>query len=304
MSSYFSPKEVAVAIGMSESSLKRWVDKGKIRASKTAGGHRRLLLSDVLDYIRASGRGLRQADAIGLPDGCGTTVSPDVESSRKTFLAALIAGEEQAVSRIILDAYLSGISIATICDSVIADGFHEIGDLWKCGDVKIHEERRACELCSRVLHDLRKAVGEGPIDGPVAIGGSLEGDPYTLAASMAEVALRNSGWRASLLGNTLPFASFQNAIVDLQPDLVWLSVTAVADVDKFCSEFNLLFDVAQSTSTALIVGGQGLTSELREKVRCTQFFDSFSHLESFSKTIGFAERSRRDASVASEASSY
>lgn len=290
MSSYFSPKEVAVAIGVSESSLKRWVDKGKIQASKTAGGHRRLLLSDVLDFIRESGHGLRQADAIGLPDGCGSTVDSDLDTARKAFLAALIAGEERVVTRVILDIYLSGVSVATICDSVIAEGFQEIGDLWKCGDVKVYEERRACELCTQAVHELRRAVGEGPDDGPIAIGGTLKGDPYTLAAGMAEISLRNTGWRASQIGNMLAFDSMRTAIVDLRPALFWLSVTEVADVDKFCTEFNLLYDVAQSTATALIVGGPAMTTDLEQKIRCTQFFDSFTRLESLAKTTKSADR--------------
>jgi len=36
-----SPRELAEALGVSESSLKRWVDAGKIAASRTEGGHRR-----------------------------------------------------------------------------------------------------------------------------------------------------------------------------------------------------------------------------------------------------------------------
>lgn len=289
MPSYYSPKEVAVAIGVSESSLKRWVDKGKIRAMKTAGGHRRLALSDVLNFIRQSARGLSEAAAIGLPEGCGLA-SQDVEGSQTAFLAALRSGEEDVALRVILDAFLSGVSVATICDRIVADAFHEIGDLWKCGDVKVYEERRACEISSRLVHELRRAIGDGPEEGAIALGGTLEHDPYTVAAGMAELVLRDRGWRATLLGNALPFDSVRTAIVDMKPALFWLSVTAVNDADKFAADFNLLFDVAQSTSTALVVGGQGLVAELRQKIRCTQVFNNFRELELFADTLPLPQR--------------
>ena len=46
-----SPKQVARALGVSESSLKRWCDKGLIPTERTAGGHRRLPLAGVLDFL-------------------------------------------------------------------------------------------------------------------------------------------------------------------------------------------------------------------------------------------------------------
>ena len=37
----FSPKQIGNALGVSEASIKRWVDKGKIDCVKTTGGHRK-----------------------------------------------------------------------------------------------------------------------------------------------------------------------------------------------------------------------------------------------------------------------
>ena len=46
-----TPKQVADAIGVSEASLKRWCDKGLIPATRTAGGHRRLPISGVVQQV-------------------------------------------------------------------------------------------------------------------------------------------------------------------------------------------------------------------------------------------------------------
>ncbi len=48
--------QVAKAIGVSESSLKRWCDKGMLATQRTAGGHRRLTIEAVLEFVRGTGQ--------------------------------------------------------------------------------------------------------------------------------------------------------------------------------------------------------------------------------------------------------
>ena len=284
MSQYFSPKEVAAAIGVSESSLKRWVDRGLIRADKTAGGHRRLELDAVLEYVRNNGHGIAQPEALGLPSGIGSK-GFSVEGATGDFLRSLIDGDEENARRIVLEQYMARISVARLFDTVICPALQRIGDLWKCGDLQVYQERRACETCSRVIHELRRAVGQGPKDGPVAIGGTLDGDPYTLATGMAEIVLRDTGWRAASLGNMLPFDTLAHALRQDRPALMWLSVSTIRERDRFVAEFNLLFDAAQAAGAALVVGGQALTPDIRQMLRYTTFCDTMQHLEAFARTI-------------------
>lgn len=282
---YFSPKEVAQAIGVSESSLKRWVDKGLIQATKTAGGHRRLELADVLLYLRSTGRGLENPVAVSLPEGCGSEPQLTVESSSKRFSEAIGGGSEADATRTLIDAYLAGSTAAEVVDLVITPAFQEMGHLWECGQTEVYEERRGCEVCLRAVHELRRAIGGGTSDGPVAMGGTLDGDPYTLATTFAELVLRSCGWNATSLGNMLPFDAVRKAIIDNRPALFWVSVTSIRDIDRFTTDFNLLFDIAQSMGTSLVAGGQALTAEVRQRIRYTNFSDNFRHLETFAQTI-------------------
>ena len=285
VSQYFSPKEVARALGVSESSLKRWVDKGLIRASKTVGGHRRLELDAVLEYLRQTGRGLQHPQSVDLPAGCGVATPLSIDEAHEPFTKALVEGDEEGARRVVIDLFVSGNSVSSICDNVIAPTFHSVGDLWQCGKIEIYSERRACEICQRVVHELRRAVGAGPEDVPLAMGGTLDGDPYTLATSLAEIVLCSNGWKAMSLGNMLPFETVRAAIVDKRPRLFWVSVTTIRDIDRFAADFNLLFDVAQSTDTALVAGGQALTADVRQKIRYSHFSDNMAHMESFAATI-------------------
>ncbi len=284
MSQFFSPKEVAAAMCVSESSLKRWVDKGLIQAEKTGGGHRRLQLDSVLQYARATGKAIARPELIGLPSGMGST-SHHGDAAINEFEKALISGDEITARRVVLDLYLSNTSVANICDTIITPAFQKIGDMWRCGDMDIYEERRACETCTRVIHELRRAVGTGQADGPIATGGTLDGDPYTLATCMSELVLRDCGWRASSLGNMLPFETLRRALERERPRLMWISITSIREEDRFIASFNVLFDTATSFGSAIVVGGQALTAEVRRRLRYTTYCDNFRHLEALANTL-------------------
>jgi excisionase family DNA binding protein len=63
-----SPRQLATAIGVSESSLKRWIDDGLLSAARTAGKHRRIPLAEAIRFIRSQRAPLVRPDALGLPD--------------------------------------------------------------------------------------------------------------------------------------------------------------------------------------------------------------------------------------------
>ena len=151
MRELLSPKQVARAIGVSESSLKRWCDRGIIPTERTAGGHRRLPRDGVVRFIREGGYQVADPGVLGLPLSAGKTrLAVDVAKDR--FREAATEGNETTCRQLIFDVYLAGHPISVICDQVIASAFHEIGDHWECGDLEVFQERRACEIAVRMIH--------------------------------------------------------------------------------------------------------------------------------------------------------
>ncbi len=288
-----SPKQVARAIGVSESSLKRWCDQGLIEVQRTAGGHRRIPVSAVVQFLRSGDYSLAHPEILGLPATAGRS-DWTLERARPRLREALIGGEEEACRQILLDLYLAGHCLSTICDQGIAETFHEIGALWECGDVEVYEERRACEMCLRAVHELRHLLPPPPVDAPVAFGATLDGDPYTLAVTIAELVLRDSGWNAQSLGHMLPFATLHTAIERHAPRLLWLSLSTIRDEDSFCTEMNRLFDKAEQARTALVIGGRSLSPEIRRRIRYSSYCDTFLNLQDFAETLISATSARRD----------
>lgn len=281
-----TPKQAARAIGVSESSVKRWCDRGFLPNNRTAGGHRRIPIHELMTFLRAGEHQLVRPEELGLPATSGQT--PRVlERAADKFREALLAGDEAMTRQIVIDLYLANHRVSSICDQVVAHAFHEIGELWDCGDVEVYQERRGCEICLRCLHDLRTALKEPPTDAPFAMGGTPAGDPYLLPTTMIEIVLRERGWQASSLGNSVPMESLAVAIRRSRPHLFWLSVSHIEDERTFLAAYDRLVS-SIPRDVAVVVGGRALHESLRREMTFAAYCDDFRHLETFADTLKFS----------------
>ncbi|MDC0273172.1 B12-binding domain-containing protein [Planctomycetaceae bacterium] len=261
-----------------------------IHTVKTAGGHRRLLLPDVLEFANAQGYKLIETEILGLPN-LNQANERSLEVAKSELIEALVTGNETLSRQIVMELVLSDHRLCDICDEVIAYAFHQVGDLWDSGTVEVYQERRACEIVVRIMHKLRQFYKTPSELAPLAIGGSPSGDPYTLPTTMSELILRENGWRATSLGINLPFDSLSAAVRDQHPHLFWLSVSFIEDEEEFITGFNEFVDAVKPIGTAVLVGGKALTDQIRKHMNFTSFCDRMRNLEEFAQTF------RRDVSL-------
>ena len=284
MAELLTPKQVARSIGVSEASLKRWCDKGKLPSIRTAGGHRRLPVNGVVQFLRQTGYPVVRPEVLGLPSTTGRG-KETIERTRPRMRSALEAGDEQQAGQLVFDLYLAGHTACDICDQVIAPAFQDIGTRWQHGEIEVYEERRGCEACMRVLYQLRRLLPSVPDSAPHAIGATLEGDPYTIPTLMVEIALREAGWRAESYGVGHPSSTLCAAIRAVQPRLFWLSVSAITSVSDFLAGYSRLYDTAADCAVPVAVGGRALTEEIRRLIQFSAYGDTLKHLISFARTL-------------------
>ena len=194
MRDLLTPKQIARAIQVSESSIKRWCDRGLISTQYTAGGHRRIPMSGLLEFLKQGNQQIVRPEVLGLPATIGQTERV-IERSAANFVEAVLDGDEQRCRQITLDLYLAEHSITAICDQVFAKAFQTIGDRWQCAEAEVYQERRGCELMLRVLHELESRISQPQADAPLAIGAAPEGDHYNLATTMVELLCSKHGPR-------------------------------------------------------------------------------------------------------------
>jgi excisionase family DNA binding protein len=214
-------RELAEALGVSESSLKRWVDAGKITASRTEGGHRRIELAEAMRFIRTSGSPLVKPEILNLPEVADARAN---ESDR--LVNYLLAGDSRGARGWLMARYFEGATIAELGDGPIREAMQNLGELWRHDEAGVFVEHRGTDACLQAVAQLRSMTAAPAPDAPVALGGGPAGDPYLLAPQLAAVSLTEVGMRSINLGPDTPAAAFEAAVAQHAPELVWVSISA------------------------------------------------------------------------------
>lgn len=242
-----SPRELADALGVSESSLKRWIDAGKITAARTEGGHRRIALQEAVRFIRESGAPLARPELLDMPEISAVRMGDDA------FHHYLVTGDAVAARGWLLARYLGGASVAALCDGPVREAMHRVGELWQHDDEGIFIEHRATDTCVQALAQLRTTF-EPPSAAPFALGATPEDDPYIVPAFMAAIVVASAGMRSINLGPDTPVRALAAAFARHRPALVWISASAEVPAERALALAQWLLGLP--TTTVAIVGGR------------------------------------------------
>lgn len=281
-----SPRDLATAIGVSESSLKRWVDAGKIAVVRTEGGHRRIPLTEAVRFIRASGAQLLRPEMLGLAEIAAGAV--DDGDATNALFAQLAAGNGREARGLLMGLYLRGMTLASIFDGPVQAAMARMGELWEHDATGVFLEHRATDTCLQATAQLR-ALFEAPDDGPVAVGGAPTGDPYILPTLMASTVLASEGVRAVNLGPDTPTASLRHAIAHHDPRLVWLSVSSPT-TPALGEELAAIARELEPRGATLVIGGRR-RHELAHQVRGAYVVATMAELAAFGRGLSLGRKS-------------
>lgn len=278
-------QQLAEALGVSVSTVKRWVDSGAIRASRTVGKHRLVSLAEAMRFAREQNLSLAGLESFaGLPARSMTTVD---DQTRESVTNALRRGRAAELKVLLASAHATLGTAWRLGDDLIRPCMEQLGGEWYEGSLDVYQEHRASRLVESALMDMiARLTPSSPTKGaPLAIGASPEGDLYTLAGLLCELTLREMGWDVVNLGPNLPLASLANAVRVHQPRLLWLTVNHLSDPERFVQEYKSFYEATTSSGVSVCLGGSALDVSLRTRLVAASFGERLAHLAEFARGI-------------------
>ena len=233
--------EAAERLGVSPSTVKRWVDEGELEAERTVGGHRRITVA-ALDAFRA--RLSATATTIGPADQLVDLLLGDTSPQR--IEARLLALRAETGSAVALAA-------------AVADALRVLGDRWARGVLTVVDEHLASERLARALARLVEWIPLAA-GAPCALLAAAQGEEHTLGLSLVELVLREAGWQTLWAGRFTPPAELVAAIGDRRNRvrLVALSASVVAkDARALALEERVVGGACADLGATLLIGGAG-----------------------------------------------
>lgn len=253
-----SPRELAAAVGVSESSVKRWVDDGRIGAFRTPGGHRRIAITEAVRFVRATGTPLVRPEMVGLRElrsGNSGTAGGDLGATGEALFDALFDGDAIKARAIVIGAFVEGARIVELCDGPIRSVMHRLGEIWNHDHAGVFLEHRATSVVVEILGRLRSLTPARP-EAPRAIGCAPSGDPYLIPTLAAAAALSEEGFDATNLGPDTPLTALELAIEKITPAVVWISASTERSAPVVEAGLDSLARACRSNRASLVIGGR------------------------------------------------
>ena len=230
-----SSAAAARALGVGVSAVKRWADAGLLACVKTGGGHRRFRLSDVQRFQRNAGDSA---------DAWSDWIEALVHRGDVNATLALMFGERAARG--------SWHAVAEHLGHLLAI----IGDRWARGELTVAQEHLASASVQRALAVISETFPL-PRGARRCVLAAAEGDEHTLGLSLAELCLREHGWRVEWLGSPTRTIDLIERI-KAGADMVALSASALMRERRALrAQVRSVGQACQRAGIPLVLGGSG-----------------------------------------------
>ena len=280
-----STADVARLFNITETTVKRWADEGTLKCQKTLGGHRKFDIKCVVEFATANG--MEPVGTLVLEQDCFSSaiqiavLGRDFSALSNIFVEKAMSVDRHDLYEFLSYLYQHGFSLWEIYDLVLRPGLCEIGDRWKSKEVDIYREHRASHETLDAMAKLQAEIFRKTSVGKQAVCACLDDELHDIGLRCAANILEAEGWSVHFLGSRIPYQSIVEAVKDVRPEIVCLSVTYAEVTSRDIEKLKELRRLVHRAGGKLVFGGQKMPDKCLDSGCCDGVFHSMKDLAEF-----------------------
>ena len=261
MNTKLSTKEVATLLNVTETTVKRWAELGKLRCTKTLGGHRKFDLKDILIFAEENSFPITGV----LPPPLSSKQMKNLEYGVYTkdyhliadiFKMEALQGDKAGLEKLLIYLYKNHVPFHIIIDEILHPALARIGELWLEKSIEINQEHLSSTAVKEALIRLGAALYHKQPNGLNALCACIEKELHDIGIIAISYALEVEGFQVTNLGIDTPFKSIETFIKNNKPDLVCLSATSPEiEKKKFTKAVRDIANLIHSYNGKIVCGG-------------------------------------------------
>jgi methanogenic corrinoid protein MtbC1 len=173
----------------------------------------------------------------------------------RSYLDALLEGQRQMASRLILEAAHGGTSIQDLYLYVFQPTQREIGRLWQMNRISVAQEHYCTAATQLVMSQLYPYIFTTTRRGRRLVATSVGGELHEIGVRMVADFFEMDGWDSYYLGANMPAESILDALVERRADVLAVSATMTFHVSEVRDLIARVRGVEVVKKTTILVGG-------------------------------------------------
>lgn len=171
------------------------------------------------------------------------------------YLDALLRGERQAASRLILDAVQGGVSVRDIYRYVFQPVQHEIGRLWQMNRISVAQEHYCTAATQLVMSQLYPFIFTAERKDRRLVATCVSGELHEVGVRMVADLFEMAGWDTYYLGSNTPTDSVIRTLIERKAEVLGVSATITWHVGQVASLLEAVERAGLRGQVRILVGG-------------------------------------------------
>lgn len=208
----------------------------------------------------------------------------ELSSLQKDYLNAVIIGDRNLASRLILDSVKDKYSARDVYMHVLERSLKEVGRLWEMNIIDVSQEHYISNVTQQIMSQLYPYFSFQDRNKRSCVSLSVSGEFHNIGIRMVTDFLESAGWDTYYLGSDIPSQNVIRAIQDRKADMLAISATMAFNIDAVSGLIKGVRSARGCKNVRIIVGGRAfnLNKQLWRVV------DADGYAESADKAVALA----------------